>query len=58
MVSQRELRNDLDAILRAAESGVVVVMTRNGIRVRLLPPVDGRRFRDDVDALRDQSTEW
>ena len=79
VVSQRELRNDSGAILRAAESGEVVVVTRNGIPTaqlgpvhpvravdralalegaRRLPRVDGRRLRDDVDAMLDPSGEW
>jgi prevent-host-death family protein len=42
-VSQRELRNDSGAILRAAEAGEIVVVTRNGIATAQLGPVEPAR---------------
>jgi prevent-host-death family protein len=63
-VSQRELRNDSGAILRAAEAGEIVVVTRNGVPSAQLGPiqpmrtveraraVDGARRLPRVDAQR------
>jgi antitoxin (DNA-binding transcriptional repressor) of toxin-antitoxin stability system len=42
-ISQRELRNDSGAIMRALDRGEVFVVTRNGIPVGELRPVR-RRF--------------
>ncbi len=76
-ISQRELRNDSGAIMRALDRGEVFVVTRNGIPVGELRPahrrsvprellvaafataprVDAARFREDLDAVIDQSPE-
>jgi prevent-host-death family protein len=50
-VSQRELRNDSGAILRAAEAGEVVVVTRNGVPSAQLGPVQPVRAVDREQAL-------
>ncbi len=49
-VSQRELRNDSGAILRAAEAGETFVVTRNGAPTAQLGPIAPVRFarRDDA----------
>ncbi|MFO7961321.1 MAG: hypothetical protein R6U94_10285 [Nitriliruptoraceae bacterium] len=76
-ISQRELRNDSGAIMRALDRGEVFVVTRNGIPVGELRParrrfvgrdllleafasaprIDAARFRDELDAVIDQSPE-
>jgi antitoxin (DNA-binding transcriptional repressor) of toxin-antitoxin stability system len=76
-ISQRELRNNSGAIMRALDRGEVFLVTRNGIPVRELRParrrfvsrdllleafanaprIDGDRFRDEVDAVLDQTVE-
>ena len=76
-ISQRELRNDSGAIMRALDRGEVFVVTRNGIPVGELRParrrfvsrdllleafasaphIDAERFRDELDAVLDQSPE-
>jgi len=43
-ISQRELRNDSGAILRAVESGEDFVVTRNGTTLAELRPLRRRRF--------------
>lgn len=43
-ISQRELRNDSGAILRAVESGESFTVTRNGVPVAELAPLRRRRF--------------
>lgn len=43
-ISQRELRNDSGAILRAVESGESFVVTRNGTALAELRPLRRRRF--------------
>lgn len=43
-ISQRELRNDSGAILRAVESGEDFVVTRNGTALAELRPLHRRRF--------------
>jgi prevent-host-death family protein len=74
-ITQRELRNDSAAVLRAVEHGQTLIISRNGTPVAELrplgprrfapreriatavgvaPPIDARRFRDDVDAVIDQ----
>ena len=50
-VSQRELRNDSGAILRAAEAGEIVVVTRNGVPSAQLGPVQPARAVDRARAL-------
>jgi len=76
-ITQRELRNDSGAIMRALDRGEVFVVTRNGIPVGELRParrrfvsrdvllaafataphIDAERFRDELDAVLDQSSE-
>lgn len=43
-ISQRELRNDSGAILRDVQAGETIVVTRNGVPVAELRPVQRRRF--------------
>jgi antitoxin (DNA-binding transcriptional repressor) of toxin-antitoxin stability system len=77
VISQRELRNDSGAIMRALDEGEEFVITRHGVPVGELKPVrrhfvsrdallaaiansphiDGKRFREDVDSILDQSIE-
>ena len=77
VISQRELRNDSAAILRALDRGEEFVITRNGVPVGELkpirsrfvsrdamlaaiahePPIDARRFREDVDRILIQDIE-
>lgn len=44
VVTQRELRNDSAAILREVQAGGIVVVTRNGVPVAELRPIQPRRF--------------
>lgn len=44
MITQRELRNDSGAVLREVQAGHTVVVTRNGVPVAELRPVQPRRF--------------
>jgi len=57
VIAQRELRNDVSAVLRAAEAGETFTVTVRGRPVaRVVPPEGPRRFvpwRSVVDALRD-----
>ncbi len=49
-IPQRELRNNIAAVLRAAEAGVTFTVTVRGRPVaRLVPPGDTREPRIDVD---------
>jgi antitoxin (DNA-binding transcriptional repressor) of toxin-antitoxin stability system len=43
-VSQRELRNESGEIMRALDRGEEFVVTRNGVEVGELRPVQSRRF--------------
>ncbi len=43
-ISQRELRNDSGAVLRAVESGEEFIVTRNGTALAELRPLRRRRF--------------
>jgi prevent-host-death family protein len=43
-ITQRELRNDSGAILRAVEGGATFVVTRNGTPVAELHPLRRRTF--------------
>ncbi|MGL5927977.1 MAG: type II toxin-antitoxin system Phd/YefM family antitoxin [Dermatophilaceae bacterium] len=43
-ITQRQLRNDSAAVLRAVEAGEEVVVTRNGTPVAELRPVRRRTF--------------
>jgi len=77
-VTQRELRNNSGDIMRELDRGKSFVVTRNGVAVGELVPLQRRRFvnvetamrafagapalvaarfREDVDALIDQSIE-
>lgn len=47
-ISQRELRNDSGAIMRALDRGEVFVVTRNGIPVGELRPARRRFVSRDV----------
>lgn len=50
VIPQRELRNDIAAVLRAAEAGETFTITVRGRPVaRLGPPVPAREPRVDVD---------
>lgn len=42
-ISQRELRNDSGAIMRAVEAGESFVVTRNGVPLAQLVPLGARR---------------
>jgi prevent-host-death family protein len=62
-ITQRELRNDSGAILRAVEDGATFVVTRNGTPVAELHPlpifahdaaIDADRFFDDLYATVDR----
>ncbi|MDN5794574.1 MAG: type II toxin-antitoxin system prevent-host-death family antitoxin [Intrasporangium sp.] len=50
-ISQRELRNDSGAILRAVESGEDFVVTRNGTALAELRPLRRRRFVSRAELL-------
>lgn len=50
-ISQRELRNDSGAILRAVESGADFVVTRNGTPLAELRPLRRRRFVAKAELL-------
>jgi prevent-host-death family protein len=75
-ITQRELRNDSGAILREVQSGQTLLVTRNGMpvaevrpiqprrfvpraaiagAVERAPKIDAKRFRNDIDAIIDQS---
>jgi antitoxin (DNA-binding transcriptional repressor) of toxin-antitoxin stability system len=54
-VSQRELRNDSGAIMRALDRGESFTITRNGVVVGELTPV-GRRRIVSAQALLDMSS--
>jgi prevent-host-death family protein len=78
IITQRELRNDSAAILREVQAGQILIVTRNGMPVAELRPIqrqrfvprtaiaeaaarapriDIGRFRADLDAFIDQSTD-
>ena len=50
-ISQRELRNDSGAILRAVESGEDFIVTRNGTALAELRPLRRRRLVRKSDLL-------
>jgi prevent-host-death family protein len=50
-ISQRELRNDSGAILRAVESGEDFIVTRNGTALAELRPLRRRRFVSKTELL-------
>lgn len=43
-ITQRELRNDSAAVLREVQAGQTVIVTRNGVPVAELRPIQPRRF--------------
>lgn len=43
-ITQRELRNDSGAILREVQSGQSLIVTRNGMPIAELRPIQPRRF--------------
>ena len=43
-ITQRELRNDSSAVLREVQAGQIITVTRNGVPVAELRPVQPRRF--------------
>ncbi|MCL4290412.1 MAG: type II toxin-antitoxin system prevent-host-death family antitoxin [Thermoleophilia bacterium] len=43
-ITQRELRNDSAAVLREVQAGGRVIVTRNGVPVAELRPIEPRRF--------------
>lgn len=44
IITQRELRNDSAAVLREVQAGQTVIVTRNGVAVAELRPIQPRRF--------------
>ncbi len=50
-ISQRELRNDSGAILRAVEDGQTFVVTRNGTPVAELHPLRRQAFVPSADLV-------
>ena len=51
-ITQRELRNDSAAIMRAVEHGATVIVTRNGTPVAELRPVRRRAMVPTVELQR------
>lgn len=43
-ITQRELRNDSAAVLRDVQAGNTLIVTRNGVPVAELRPIQPRRF--------------
>ena len=44
LITQRELRNDSAEVLREVQAGHRIVVTRNGVPVAELRPIEPRRF--------------
>ncbi len=44
VITQRELRNDSAAVLREVQAGQRIIVTRNGVPVAELRPIEPRRF--------------
>jgi prevent-host-death family protein len=44
IITQRELRNDSGAVLREVQAGQRIIVTRNGVPVAELRPIEPRRF--------------
>lgn len=44
VITQRELRNDSAAILREVQAGQRIIVTRNGVPIAELRPIEPRRF--------------
>lgn len=51
-ISQRELRNDSGAIMRAVEAGESFIVTRNGVPLAELTPLKRRTFVPREELLR------
>lgn len=51
-ITQRELRNDSAAVMRAVEQGVTMIVTRNRTPVAELRPVHRRGFVSTVELQR------
>jgi prevent-host-death family protein len=51
-ISQRELRNDSGAIMRAVEGGESFIVTRNGVPLAELTPLKRRTFVPREELLR------
>ncbi len=43
-ITQREMRNDSAAVLREVQAGQVIIVTRNGVPVAEMRPIEPRRF--------------
>ncbi len=43
-ITQRELRNDSAAVLREVQAGQTIIVTRNGVAVAELRPIEPRQF--------------
>lgn len=43
-ITQRELRNESAAVLREVQAGRTIIVTRNGVPVAELRPIQPRRF--------------
>jgi prevent-host-death family protein len=43
-ITQRELRNESAAVLREVQAGQTIIVTRNGVPVAELRPIQPRRF--------------
>lgn len=43
-ITQRELRNESAAVLRDVQAGQTIIVTRNGVPVAELRPIQPRRF--------------
>ncbi len=44
IITQRELRNESAAVLREVQAGQSIIVTRNGVPVAELRPIQPRRF--------------
>lgn len=51
-ISQRELRNESGEVMRAVEAGESFVVTRNGVPLAVLSPLQRRAFVSRDDLLR------
>jgi prevent-host-death family protein len=50
-ITQRELRNESGDVMRALDAGESFIVTRNGVGVGELMPLDRRRFVDRAAVL-------
>ena len=51
-ISQRQLRNDSAAVLRAVENGETFIVTNNGRPVAEIRPLGEQRFSDPFEGMR------